>query len=89
MDCCRTLCCEREGKSITLRDKGFSIYPSDQSNFPLGMGIAAFCRSKWAGLYLSKIHTSRDINLDESNVTLLREYLLSVIEAETKERNIR
>lgn len=72
-------------KSVALRDKGFAIYPSDQSNFPLGVGIAAFCRSKWAGLYLGKIHTTRDTILDENNVAVIRDYLISVVTA--KERN--
>lgn len=73
------LCTVCGSKSITLRNKGFAVYPSDQANFPLGIGIAAFCRSKWAGLYLGKIHTKRDINLDEKNVALLRDFLTSAI----------
>ena len=73
-------CCKKlGGKTIAVKEQGFAIYPSDQMNFPLGFGIAAFCRSKWAGLYLGKIHTKRDTVLDENNVALLREYLISVI----------
>lgn len=76
-------CCKQiEGKSISVRGHGFAIYPSDQVNFPLGFGIAAFCRSKWAGLYLGKIHTKRDIVLDEKNVALLRDFLISVIRSQ-------
>ena len=75
-------CVERNDKSVRLRDKGFAIYPSDQSNFPYGIGIAAFCRSKWAGLYLAKIHTSKDTNLDENNVAILRDYLIDLIRAQ-------
>ncbi len=74
--------CSTDGKkSITLRDKGFSIYPSDQANFPLGLGVAAFCRSKWAGLYLDKIHTGKDKNIDEKNIVMLRDTIIALIRA--------
>lgn len=65
-------------KSIAVRTKGFSIYPSDQSNFPYGVGICALKRG-WAGLYLSHIHTPRDTVLDETNVNILRAALTTLI----------
>lgn len=65
-------------KSVTLRSKGFSIYPSDQMNFPYGVGICALRRSK-AGLYLSRIHTPRDTLLDETNVNTLCAVLKKLI----------
>ena len=65
-------------KSVTLRSKGFSIYPSDQMNFPRGVGICALRRSK-AGLYLSRIHTPRDTLLDETNVNTLCAVLKKLI----------
>lgn len=72
-------CCGQFGpKSVTLREKGFSIYPSDQANFPFGVGICALRRSK-VGLYLDKIHTHRDIILEQTNVNLLRAALISMI----------
>ena len=74
------LCPAAGQKSLTVRDRGFVYYPSDQRGFPLGVGVAAFRRSKWAGLYLGRIHTGRDTILDETNVYLLRDYLLRVIE---------
>ena len=74
--------CRDDGtKSIRLVEKGFSFYPSDQANFPLGLGVAAFCRSKWAGLYLDKIHTGKDKNLDEKNIVMLRNTMISMIRA--------
>jgi len=76
----KKLCSKTEQKSIYVKDCGFSIYPSDQSNFPVGFGIAAFCRSKWAGLYIGKIHTRKDRVLDEKNIALLREFLVQVIQ---------
>lgn len=71
-------CCGYFGnKSLLVRDKGFSIYPSDQMNFPYGVGIAAMKRGK-LGLYISRIHTSRDTILDETNVNILRAAIVSM-----------
>ena len=66
-------------KSLTLHKDGFSIYPSDQTNFPYGLGIAAFNRNKLLGLYCDKIHTNRDTVLDLTNVNILRAALTTLI----------
>lgn len=66
-------------KSIAIREKGFAYYPSDQSHFPYGVGIAAFHRSSWAGLYCGRIHTKRDTVLEETNVNILRAAIVSLI----------
>ena len=66
-------------KSIDIRKKGFAYYPSDQKNFPYGVGIAAFSRSNWAGLYCSRIHTKKDTILEETNVNILRAAIVSMI----------
>lgn len=66
-------------KSLQLHRKGFAMYPSDQKNFPLGVGIAAFRRKKLLGLYCSRIHTNRDTILEQTNVNLLRAALTSLI----------
>ncbi|MBR4290381.1 MAG: M28 family peptidase [Oscillospiraceae bacterium] len=66
-------------KSIALREKGFAYYPSDQKHFRYGVGIAAFNRSKWAGLYCSRIHTKKDTVLEETNVNILRAAVVSLI----------
>lgn len=72
--------CGRFGKkSISLRDKGFFMYPSDQKNFPYGVGIAALRRKKGIGLYCSRIHTNRDTILEVTNVNLLRAALITLI----------
>lgn len=65
-------------KSVVLRSKGFSFYPSDQMNFPYGVGICALNRCK-TGLYLSRIHTPRDTVLDETNVNTLCAVLKKLI----------
>lgn len=66
-------------KKLWVHEKGFSMYPSDQANFPLGIGIAALHRHKTIGLYMDKIHTSKDRILEEENVTLLRDSLVKMI----------
>ena len=65
-------------KSIRVCQKGFHFYPSDQMNFPYGVGIAALKRGK-LGLYLDRIHTSSDTCLDETNVNILRAAITSAI----------
>lgn len=65
-------------KTLTVRATGFSFYPSDQMNFPCGVGICALKRSK-LGLYLSRIHTPRDTILDETNVKNLCSLLTKLI----------
>lgn len=75
----RRICGVWGEKRIALREKGFSYYPSDQKHFPCGVGIAAFRRSKWAGLYCSRIHTKKDTILEETNVNILRAAIVSMI----------
>lgn len=65
-------------KKLTVRAAGFSFYPSDQMNFPRGVGICALKRSK-VGLYLSRIHTPKDTILDETNVKTLCSLLTKLI----------
>lgn len=76
--CLESICARVGKKNMTLRKKGFSIYPSDQANFPNGVGICALKRGK-LGLYLSRIHTPRDTILDETNVNILRAALITMI----------
>ena len=66
-------------KSVAIRDSGFAYYPSDQKHFPYGVGIAALRRSKWAGLYLSRIHTKKDTILEETNVNILRAAIVTLV----------
>ena len=66
-------------KTVDVREKGFTSYASDQKHFPYGVAIAALRRKKGIGLYLSRIHTSRDTVLDETNVNILRAALTTLI----------
>lgn len=65
-------------KSLTVHEKGFSVYPSDQMVFPYGVGICALKKGRF-GLYLSRIHTPRDTVLEETNINILRAALTSYI----------
>ena len=70
---------EEEKKFVRVHKKGFSFYPSDQMNFPYGVGIAAFRRKKLIGIYCDKIHTRKDIVLEEENVIILSRQLTKII----------
>ena len=65
-------------KDVLVHEKGFSVYPSDQANFPCGVGICAL-RKKGKTLYLSRIHTPKDTILEETNVNILRAALITFI----------
>ncbi len=70
------------GKKKLYVHDGFAFYPSDQANFPLGVGIAALRRHKSIGLYMDKIHTSKDTILEEENVHLLSDGIIRLVEGE-------
>ena len=66
------------GKSLLVADKGLCFYPSDQMNFPMGVGVAALKQRK-KRLYLDRIHTRRDTYLDQTNVNILRGAIVSMV----------
>ena len=47
--------------------KGY-VYPSDQINFPRGVGVAALNKTKGGMLYMDKIHTPKDTVYREENI---------------------
>ncbi len=54
--------------STEIVTKG-AIYPSDQANFPCGVGACALKKSKRTGiLYMNRIHTSKDTVYKEENI---------------------
>ena len=46
----------------------------------LGVGIAAFRRSKVFGLYCARIHKPKDTVCEENNMILIRDTLIRIIE---------
>lgn len=65
-------------KSLLVHEKGKAVYPSDQMNFPYGVGICALQKRKKT-LYMSRIHTKKDTILDKTNVNILRAALTTFI----------
>lgn len=57
--------------SVEVLSKGV-FYPSDQINFPCGVGVAALKKSKIMKiLYMDRIHTPKDTVYREENITFL------------------
>ena len=76
----KEMCPQTAEKSIAIQHKGICFFPSDQANFPLGVGIAAFRRKKGLGLYCARIHTPKDTVCEENNVILIRNFLIRILE---------
>lgn len=47
-----------------------AFYPSDQANFPIGVGVCSVIKGKWFD-YIDKIHTNKDIVFRKENVEYL------------------
>ena len=60
-----------EGKRVHFFCDSNTLYPSDQVNFPCGVGVAALKRRRGVGFYMNRIHTKRDTVLDERNIDCL------------------
>lgn len=59
--------------SVEVISKGV-FYPSDQMNFPCGVGVAALKCAKWGNLlYMDRIHTPKDTVYREANIVYLTE----------------
>ncbi|MBQ8529212.1 MAG: M28 family peptidase [Clostridia bacterium] len=62
-----------EAYSVEVLSKGV-FYPSDQMNFPEGVGVASLKRTKKLGiLYMDRIHTPKDTVYEEGNIAFLTE----------------
>lgn len=59
------------GKEVTFECACNTRYPSDQKNFKLGVGVAAFKKMRFLGYYMDRIHTKRDTILQEENIAFL------------------
>lgn len=69
---------EKHGMKPVIGTGGF--YPSDQKNFKRGVGVASLKKSKLFGLYMDKIHTSRDTVFTERNIECLTDAMLEFVE---------
>ena len=63
--------CDSADKRAVITGPLGAFYPSDQVNFPCGVGVAAMQRKPLLGLYMSRIHTARDTVCDERNFAFL------------------
>ena len=73
------ICGKVRNKELRLRSKGFYKGSSDHKKFPKGVAIMAFRQCKGIGLYCNRIHTWRDKILEEENVSIIRDALISLI----------
>ena len=70
---------EKDGFKVEVVKKG-TFYPSDQANFSRGVGVAALNSTKGGLLYLSRIHTSRDVVYREENIEFLKNGAISLVD---------
>ncbi len=61
----------KNGFNVYVSDKGV-FYPSDQMQFPCGVGVASLRSTKGGLLYMNRIHTHRDIIYREENIAFLK-----------------
>lgn len=65
--------------TVEVATKGV-FYPSDQMNFPCGVGVAGLKKSKFSGtLYMNRIHTKKDTVYREENIEFLKNGSLKLI----------
>ena len=62
---------EKDGFKVEVAEKGV-FYPSDQANFPCGVGVAALRSTKGGTLYMNRIHTRRDVVYREENIEFFK-----------------
>ena len=61
----------KDGFNVEVADKNV-FYPSDQANFPCGVGVASLRSTKKGLLYMNRIHTSRDVIYQEENIEFFK-----------------
>lgn len=66
-----------EACSVEVAEKGV-FYPSDQMNFPCGVGVAALKKTRGGLLYMNRIHTRRDTIYREENIAFLKDGALKL-----------
>ena len=80
MDLIKSMSGQHGQKDVFVHERGFSVYPSDQANFPYGVGICALKKTRRGLLYMDKIHTKHDTMLDINNVNILCQRLAQLDE---------
>ncbi len=70
----------KQDKSVLLTKSETTYYPSDQMGFKTAIAVAAAKRKPLIGYYISKIHTRADTCFDKTNIKLLSEGMLALIQ---------
>jgi len=78
-DIIRSTFVSNEKKTVLHQSSSSTVYPSDQSNFPKHVAIAALKKNRLIGYYLDKIHTKNDVNFDENNIELITDCVKKLI----------
>ncbi len=68
-----------ERYTVLVRTKGV-FYPSDQTQFRLGVGVAALKKTKKGLLYMNRIHTKSDTVYEEENIAYLTAHSVRLAE---------
>ncbi len=68
---------------VSVLSKGV-FYPSDQANFPCGVGVAALKKSKRGIEYMDRIHTVKDTEFQEENIAFLVDGSLRLLQNQQK-----
>lgn len=74
-----------QGEKTVEVVRGAAHYPSDQSPFPYGVGVAALHGNRFFQ-YLGRIHTGRDTVFEPENIELLRRGAVTLTERMAREK---
>ncbi len=74
---------EKHGMNPVIGASG--LYPSDQTNFKQGIGVACLNKSRLVGLYMNRIHTGRDTVFTDRNIDCITDGLLELVSSETEQ----
>lgn len=75
---------DTESFHVEILQKGV-FYPSDQANFPCGVGVASLKCSKLGNiLYMDRIHTGKDTIYQEENIVYLTDASIRLMEEMAK-----
>lgn len=69
-----------DNKQVIFCNASTTFYPSDQSNFKRGIGVAAFKKKKLLGYYMNRIHTAKDTVCEAKNIELLVDGLKRLVQ---------
>jgi hypothetical protein len=67
-------------KIVHIHSSSTTFYPSDQIGFPINIAVSALKKNRILGLYMNRIHTSRDTVFDERNIEFISNKTKQLIE---------